>query len=303
MSKNLLLLLFLLPVILSGQEIQFKTGIDSTSYLVGDPVSLKIEAKYPADHRLVFPARFDSLAPLEYLYTDTLSLEESGGMREAKFAFVIAGYDSGLFTIPRMPFLFVKGEGTKTFYSDSFQVLISTVAVDTSQDIRDIKAPERIPFDYSFLWWLLPLLIVLGALGYWLYKKLSRREKPEAEVPVVKVSPFEEALSALQLLEKKQLWQSGMIKEFHSEITGIIRNYFERAYTLPALESTSAETLEALRNKGISQSIIAKTETFFENADLVKFAKYIPVPDLNQRMMTTAHDILKESESVNGEKR
>ncbi|MCC6551008.1 MAG: hypothetical protein IT279_13165 [Ignavibacteriaceae bacterium] len=289
--------LFFLIIISSlfPQEIQFKTRVDSSSYLVGDPVTLLIDTKYPTDFRMVFPSRYDSLAPLEYLYTDTLSLDESAGQKSGKFAFVVAGYDSGLFTIPRLPFLFVKGNSTQTFLSDSFQVLISTVAVDTSKDIRDIKAPEKIPFDYSFLLWLIPLLILLGALGYWLYKRFSKREKTATPVPQAVLSPYEEAYSALQSLEKKQLWQSGQIKEFHSEITGIIRNYFERAYTMPALESTSSETLEFLKKKGVSHTIVSRTESFLKNADLVKFAKYIPLSDLNQKMMTTAYDILKES--------
>lgn len=302
MMKQVFLFLLLISN-LFPQEISFKTRIDSTSYLVGDPVSLKIDARYPADYRMVFPSRFDSLAPLEYLTTDTLSLDESGGVKEGKFAFVVAGYDSGLFTIPRMPFLFVKGNSTQTFLSDSFQVLISTVAVDTSKEIRDIKAPEKIPFDYSFLLWLIPLILLLAALGYWLYKKFSKREKTSETIPLVVMSPYEEAYSALQSLEKKQLWQNGQIKEFHSEITGIIRNYFERAYTMPALESTSSETLEFLKKKGVSHTIVTRTESFLENADLVKFAKYIPLSDLNQKMMTTAYDILQESAGGEGVKR
>lgn len=302
MMKQVFLFLLLISN-LFPQEISFKTRIDSTSYLVGDPVSLKIDARYPADYRMVFPSRFDSLAPLEYLTTDTLSLDESGDVKEGKFAFVVAGYDSGLFTIPRMPFLFVKGNSTQTFLSDSFQVLISTVAVDTSKEIRDIKAPEKIPFDYSFLLWLIPLILLLAALGYWLYKKFSKREKTSETIPLVVMSPYEEAYSALQSLEKKQLWQNGQIKEFHSEITGIIRNYFERAYTMPALESTSSETLEFLKKKGVSHTIVTRTESFLENADLVKFAKYIPLSDLNQKMMTTAYDILQESAGGEGVKR
>jgi hypothetical protein len=298
--SRILFACFLLISTLLPQEIQFKTRVDSTAYLIGDPVSLTIDAKYPADYKLVFPSRYDSLAPLEYLYTDTLSRDESGGIRQDVFGFVVAGYDSGLFTIPRMPFLFVKGNTTQQFLSDSFIVLISTVAVDTSKDIRDIKAPEKIPFDYSFLLWLIPLILLLGVLGYWLYRKFSRREKVIAPVAQIIPGPYEEAYTALKLLEGKQLWQNGQIKEFHSEITGIIRNYFERAYTLPALESTSSETLEFLRKKGVSNTIVIRSESFFENADLVKFAKYIPLSDLNQKMMTTAYEILQDSSSSAG---
>ncbi|MCW8996874.1 MAG: hypothetical protein OQK77_13755, partial [Psychromonas sp.] len=100
-----------------------------------------------------------------------------------------------------------------------------------------------------------------------------------------------------------QLWQKGKVKEYHSNITGIIRGYFEERFNLPALELTTAEQMQQLRNVSAAGNILETTNQFLNNADLVKFAKFNPLPSVNDEMMKQAKDIVtktipKEPEKV-----
>lgn len=298
----LVLLFILVTGFTFSQEINFKTSHDSTKYLVGDEINLHISAEYPERYKMQLPSRLDTLKPLEFVYIDTVSLEKANSRISARFRYVIMGFDSGLYKVPSLDFAFVSGNNTSVLKSDSFFVLVSTIAVDTSEAIKDIKALNKIPFDYSFLYWLIPLLIVVGLVLYKLWQYWKRRKSGVTEVEKIpELPPYEEAVAALRKLEAQKLWQNGQVKEFHSEITGIIRNFFEREYNFPALESTSTETINDLRNIGVPASMIVCVEDFLSNADMVKFAKFVPLTEINQKMISSAYEILDYSKSAQGE--
>jgi len=94
-------------------------------------------------------------------------------------------------------------------------------------------------------------------------------------------------------LENAKLWQQGKIKEYHSSITNIIRKYFGGRFGFNALEMPSSEVLENLSAKPEAGIIFDETRSFFENADLVKFAKFKPMPSVNEEMMKQAYNIVR----------
>ena len=96
-------------------------------------------------------------------------------------------------------------------------------------------------------------------------------------------------------LEEKQLWQKGKVKEYHSEITEIIRKYFEDRFNLPALELTTSEAIDALRKRKEAEIILDITNSFLNNADLVKFAKFQPLVEVNEEMMLQAREIVNKT--------
>jgi hypothetical protein len=103
------------------------------------------------------------------------------------------------------------------------------------------------------------------------------------------------ALTALDNLEREQLWQKGRVKEYHSNITGIIRGYFEERFNLPALELTTSEQMQQLKRVPSAEYILNTTNEFLNNADLVKFAKFIPLPSVNEAMMKQAKEIVNST--------
>jgi len=120
---------------------------------------------------------------------------------------------------------------------------------------------------------------------------------------IIRIPAHVRALSALDNLENEKLWQKGMVKEYHSNITGIIRGYFEERFNLPALELTTSEQMQQLKRVRTAENILSITNEFLNNADLVKFANFIPLPSVNEAMMKQAKEIvnstiLKDTELV-----
>lgn len=99
-------------------------------------------------------------------------------------------------------------------------------------------------------------------------------------------------------LDEKLLWQNNKVKEYYSELTEIIRGYIERELKVPALEKTTDEIVEALKDFNDAETIITSEETIkklkelLQEADLVKFAKSKPLAIEIERDREDAEDIV-----------
>lgn len=199
-----------------------------------------------------------------------------------------------------MPVYFkTKGDTVISFIkTNSVFIKVRPVKVDVKEDIKDVKEPLRIPLDWKWIvFWILIGIIILAAAYYFYQRYQKRKAEYVPEKIIIKIPPHVAALNSLRALREKQLWQKGMIKEYHSEITEIIRRYFEERFNLPALEMTSGETIDELLKKRGTQTIINDTQNFLSNADLVKFAKYQPLASVNEEMMKQAEEIVKKTKS------
>ncbi|MBE2281474.1 MAG: hypothetical protein IAE91_13870 [Ignavibacteriaceae bacterium] len=301
MVKIFLTILLLFPVLITPQDIKVKAYPDSTNYLIGDFININLEFEYKNGIEIFLPAIRDSIKSLEFLSDSTRKIEKDG-IVNLKYIYTFAGFDSLDVLVPPLPVIY-KRQGSNTLdtvYSAQFSIYVRTVAVDTSAEFKDIKKPETIPFDWLILIYILLIAFVLLIAGYFIYKKYKNRKPPVEIVPEVpKPSPYEIAISELKELESKNLWQNGLTKEYHSGITGIVRKYFEGRFTLPSLELTTSETLEHLKALRGAESILDITDEFLSNADMVKFAKYQPLPEINEVMMKQAYEIVEKTAKPN----
>ena len=105
---------------------------------------------------------------------------------------------------------------------------VHTVKVDTTQAIKPIKGPLNVPITFKeVLPFILATLIVIGMIIslVWYLKKRKKQEPVFRLKPRVVLQPHEKALQELEKLRVKKLWQEGKIKEYHSELTEILRKY------------------------------------------------------------------------------
>lgn len=300
---------------LFGQTISTEAKTDSLQYLIGDYINFNITAEYSNDIKLIKPNIIDSLKGLEIIETKPPQLTEENNKRKIKFSFVLAKYDSGNVTIPPINLFYLVGKDSldkKIFNSTSSELLnnpkvrviatnpvsfrVNLVQVDPQKDIKDVKDPIKIPFNLKeLLITILIGLIIIGALIY-LYLRYKKKKKGIFEDKnIIKLPPHITAINNLRKLREEGLWQQGKIKEYHSRITEIIRNYFEERFDLPALEMTTGETIKKLREKRETEIILDSTQSFLSNADLVKFAKYVPLKSLNEEMMSQAEEIVNKT--------
>ena len=94
------------------------------------------------------------------------------------------------------------------------------------------------------------------------YLKKRKKAEPVFRAPVkIKLPPHQIALDALENLRNKKLWQSGQIKEYHTELTDIIRDYVYGKFAIHAPELTSDEILNALNYTATNRAGTKKLES------------------------------------------
>jgi hypothetical protein len=269
--KKQLLLFFLLVSAIGFSQVHAE--IDTTNIRIGEQFEYKISVD-EVENVIIPSFALKGLEIIDSLRIDTLK------NRLIK-RYILTGFDSGSFYIPQQQ-IFIKNQA---FLTDSLLVNVATVAIDTTKikkfPIKSIKAEPYVFDDYkNYLFWGLAILLAIGTI---LYFALRRKEDDEAITIEPALPPYQEALMKLNLLDKKLLWQSNKIKEYYSELTGIVRYYIERELKIPAMERTTDGLIDTLTDFKDSNVIITDKSTInqlkklLQESDLVKFAKSKPL--------------------------
>ncbi len=282
-----------------AQVVHVSATTDSLEYIVGDYIDYTIELKYPKGTNVVIPMVKDSIDNLIFIKNGEVIQKEEGGEVYELRHFIFSKYDSADITIPSFHIPYTIDGGEPQFaYVNPVDIVVHTIEVNDQVEIQDVKEPKRIPLDWlliSIIALLVLALLVGTYFGYRYYQK-KKTEKVVEKIEVV-IPPYEKAINKLNELDERKLWQSGMTKEYHSEVTGIIRDYFEERFNFNSLEITTKETIENLKAKGVNEKVILTTEEFLANADMVKFAKFEPMPTVNEAMMKEAYLIVDETKA------
>ncbi len=291
-------LLSLLSYSAYAQSIEVFANTDTTEYMVGDYITYTLEMNYSNNIRVEVPSIIDSLSILDFIKEETPVKQTSeDGVYELR-TFTFSKYDSSDVTIPAFNISYYVGNETEAslIRVNPVDILVRTIEVDTSGDIQDVKAPLKIALDWLFIILILLGVLILAVGGYFAYKHYrAKKTGVVKEKRIIKIPPYKIALEALDELDYKKLWQQGQVKEYHSEITGIIRRYFEDRFNFLAMEMTSAEVMESLEQSDSAREVIEETREFLGNADMVKFAKFKPIPSVNEEMMKQAYDIVNKT--------
>lgn len=300
------LILTILSIVLSigssnSQTISARAFSDKSEYQVGDYINYTIEISHNYDMRVFKPALSEFAKDIDVIRTDEPIVEETQSVKKIIYRFIIAKYDSADVTIPSIPILYQMGKDTTslTVKTNSVQFIVRTLPVNTALEIKDVKPPIVLPMDLLTILLIVLSILLLVLLALYLYRRNQKKKLKKVERKrVYIIPPHVKALTELHALEEKKLWQQGFIKEYHSSITEIIRRYFEDRFKILALESSTTEILDQLTRVVLPENIYKTVNDFLNNADLVKFAKYIPLTSVNEEMMTQAVDIVENTVPV-----
>ena len=277
MKFKLYILLILFSTTVFAQKL-VETKIDVTKNKIGAQFNLTLKTEVDTLSQVTFP-KGKNFGKLEVIRDYVIDTIKKGSRYELIKKYGLTQFDSGKYYVPSLRVLIDK----KMFLTDSILVEVANVQVDTlRQKMYDIKPIAEASSSKSWIWKLLLILLLIAGIGafvYW-FVKIRQRKKIGAEVYK---TPIEKATNLLNILEKKELWQKGEIKDYYSELTDIARNYIEEAIEIPAMESTTSELIEGLRKASLKKKMVLSQETIenlervLKQADLVKFAKSKPL--------------------------
>lgn len=280
-------------------------AIDSTTLFIGDQTDLHLRATCEVGEQVQLPVLSEELIPgieiVDKTIIDTAMLND-GRVQYNQYV-TLTSFEDSLFYIAPLPFV----SGDDTVWSESLTLnVVQPFEMDsTDMAITDIKGIYKAPiWWWGILRWVLLALAIagIGVGGYYLITYLqSRARKSEDEVlPTEPLRPAEEvALEKLDAIREQKIWQTGQVKEYHTQLTDVVREYIARRFEVSSVEQTSDETLRAMRGLlSDKKELYESLREMLTLADLVKFAKWTATPDENEKSLRSAYTFVKETTPV-----
>ena len=273
------LLLLCAGTVTLAQDIRVKASVNRDRILIGEPILLQLEAELPEGMEMKW-FRLDTIAHFEYI--DRSPLDTAKGVSGIIYSQVltITSFDSGSQVIPRMPLTV----NNNRYLTDSINIEVGYTAADPRQPYHDIKDIIDVPaVDNLYINYIIALVTILAivALVWFLRKKKPVKEVVGARLP--ELSPFDKAMQALAGISRGALSTPGEVKQYHIRLNAILRDYLRARGVLRSPDSSNEQLV-------VSAKKVMDTEQLYQLAqslrltDAVKFAKYQPGPEENEKV-------------------
>jgi len=237
------------------------------------------------------------------LNTNNFQKQPNGQFVHTNISRFIA-WDIGQFMIPNVE-LTLDTVGGKQFNVMPLQPSSLIVMPPTdvvTPDSTEMIAPilpiikeEKTLEDWKWLFYVWLFFALAGALLFFFLRKQKKvGDLQKEEVEVIRPS-HEVAFERLDDLEAEELWQQGKVKEYQTELTYTIREYLENRFGIQALESTTGEINNSLKEVDFDPKHTTNLNNILQIADMVKFAKAKPDASIHQEFMEKARSFVKDT--------
>ncbi len=263
-----------------------KVTVDRNSILIGEPVTVVLEADIPENE----PIRFfslDSIPHFEFLQKGKIDTTNTGDGTRLKQLIQLTSFDSGSWMIPP----FVLRENVQT---DSIAIEVGFTPFDAEQPYHDIK--DIIPVQEEEAekqeWWyyLAGAIVLLIILLYFLFRK--KKKDPVVEVQQT-IDPYQLAMEQLTVLQRER----PDTKTYYATVVDIFRTYVAATRNINSLQKTTDDLVVQLQPIIVPKDKFEALAKSLRLSDYVKFAKYQPAAQDDEEIMIAIKDTIELLES------
>jgi hypothetical protein len=296
-----IILLFLVALSAHSQNVSVEARIDSVAIMIGQQVGMTITVISPENKTVQMPA----MQPRQYITPGVEIVDvakddtaEVADGRKITRRILLTSFDENAYKIPSQT---VKVEG-KTYKTNPLALKVITMDVDTLH-LNQFFPPKDVqdnPFmwsEWSPLFWMSTILLLLIAIGVYLYLRYKQNKPIISRILIVRHIPaHQKALSAIDRIKQSKIQNSENPKEYYTQLTDTLRKYIEERFGFSAMEMTSAEIISRLRDTG-DPTMISELRELFNTADLVKFAKHSTMLNENDLNLVNAVNFIDQTKT------
>ena len=266
------------PASALASDVEIGVSIDKSEITVGDPVLYTITLTWDPKVQVGDPQLEENLGALVVRERKPgKAAKGQDGRNQRTDAYTITSYQVGEYKIPPPLVRFTDDGGeAKTVSGEPVMLKVRSVAPEDAKDIRDIKPPRFVPRDlrkpmlYAGIG--LAAAIALTLLIVYVVRRARRRQALVPPVP-----PFDVAIRRLAALEGQPRTNHEEMKAFYVELSGLLRDYLDGRFQVPAPLLTTSQLRAHLEETGDGGR--SGNDGFMDvlvTADFVKFAKLDP---------------------------
>jgi hypothetical protein len=282
-------------------------SVDSTTLFIGDQTDMHLQVTHDKQEVVQMPIYGETLMPgieiVDRTIVDTTYL--ANDQVQLNQYLTLTSFADSLFYISPIPFV----NGDDTIFSEGISLnVVQPFEMDSADmaitDIKDIYKAKI--WWWGIIRWILLALLCIGlGIGiYYLARYIAQHKKGEeiTKPSEPQRSAEEIALEALDQIKREKIWQSGQTKQYHTQLTDVIRTYIAQRYDFSSNEKTSDEILREMHIRlQDNRDLYNQLRKMLQLADLVKFAKWATTPDENELSLRIAYDFVHQTTPVANE--
>jgi len=269
--------------------------VDRAEATIGDLVRYTLTVRAAPGTEVRIPALSGRIGALEIVDFGDVLPQTPAPETGATHWYVLRTFDVGEHTIsvPPVRYRSAGADWQEATANDVRVAIQSLLGDDQAVDIRDIKPPEAVPFDWRPLAIVGGALVTVLALAAGLFHLLSRPRRARAVAPL---PPDAVALAALARLHAERLPDAGRFDAFYVGLSAIVRKYLEDRFAVHAPEMTTEEFLAtAARDGRLASAHKRLLGEFLAEADLVKFARLVPTVPASEAAFDAARRFVNDT--------
>jgi len=282
--------------VVEKNSVKFTVIVSSDTISVADILEISFKVEAPEESGVILPEGSGAAGEFTII---SASAETRSVVGEKKVSIQqhleLAPFLAGDTKIP--PFE-LKVEGREKFALKSpeipIKVLSAFVGSDIPKELKGIAPPRDYPESYLLLCvagLIIFVAVIIFLVWYFKFRK-------GADTILIK-TPYEIATEQLSLLREKGLIDKGLIKEFYSEVSDILRWYIEGRFALRAPELTTEEFMNELQNSdALTLEYKNLLKEFLQHCDMVKFAALAPAGTDIVNTITSCERFVEETRPV-----
>lgn len=289
--------------------------LSADTVMIGDRVTLTVEVEKDVMQQVIFPS-FDftqtdgseqaepSIEVIHDFAPDTVSQEGRRVLLRKRYEMVV--YDEGIYRMGKAQVLYLDKNLIDTLVADREEELfVKTFQIDsTAKSVRELKPQKTLKLRFAEFGGYLGIsfavaLLIVGAI-FLLIRYLHKRGKRIADLfkPAPPVPAHIVAIESLEKLRNEKLWQNNKHKLYYSGLSDILRTYLAGRFEVGAMEMTTDEIADTLRNIDIEQKQKMDLLAVLRDADLVKFAKATPEAEDNELAFDKAFYFVENTKPI-----
>lgn len=249
--------------------------LDATDVMTGDLAPVVFEVRAQTGDEVTIPQE-QNLEPFELLDTDVQTQQE-GGQEVQRFRLDLLALEPGEHTLTLQVRVLTEDGELAIIEAPPLRIRVgSHIANEPNAEPRPPTQPVTVMEEDPTLYWVMGILgvILVTALLTWLFLRWWKKREKAAAPPPPPRPAHEIALEKIGELRRRRdaMLEAGEGDLFVDGVSDAVREYVGKKFGFDGLESTTDETLSALRSQ-MPPKELRRVQELLRDCDLVKFAK------------------------------
>ena len=257
----------------AGFAQSIRTSVSKKDILIGQQISYVLQIGLPSPEYTVALNIPDSIPHFDVLKKSGGNGKDQQGNSVWQQTIVFTSFDSGSWNFPSLYYrINRRNTASQPLATDTFRVNVGYMPLDKSGKPRDIDPVIEVEYIDWFWAWVAGGVLLLLILLYVLYRYLKKRNR---KIPGdSKIGAYDAALTEIAALRKANQDHSYPVKEFHTRLADVLKNYYSKSSHLNFLSKTTGEILTKLKSHELKAETESQITEALQTGDAVKYAKY-----------------------------